>query len=444
MTPFQLRGAAVPGALSRLRDALGAMMSRLLPENERLPAAPDRSRSLPLTAGTLDRGDTLPRAAAPAAPERLHAQPLPTSTPGDNVADRLAALVAWSDDAIVGKDLDGTITSWNRAAEEMFGYTAQEAVGRHIGLIVPDDRLAEEAHVLTRVRSGTSISHYETRRRRKDGTFIDIDLAVSPIRSADGAVIGTSKVARNITEQKRLRQAADDTCRMKDEFLAVFSHELRTPLNNVLGNVKLLRKETGAEHRERALDSLERNALALARLVNDVLETSRIITGQLHLSLDLIDAAEVVRQAIDTIRPAFDAKGVAIVSTVPTGLHVRGDRERLEQVVWHVLSNAVKFTAPGERVTVLAAKGGGNISITVEDTGIGIAAAQLPHVFQRFWQSDSTFTRDYGGLGIGLALVQHVVELHGGQVEAASAGLGRGTAITIALPAANVAQGFVG
>jgi len=359
--------------------------------------------------------------------------------PCDDPESRLAAIVASSDDAIVSKDLDGVITSWNRAAEEMFGFPAAEAIGSHISIIVPEDRLDEEAFVLAQVRSGAGIRHFETRRRRKDGSFIDIDLTVSPIRSADGVVIGASKIARNITEQKRLRQIADETSRMKDEFLAVFSHELRTPLNNVLGNAQLLRKEIGADHRERALDALERNAQALARLVNDVLESSRIITGKLRLSFELFDADRIVLEAIDTLRPTFDAKGASVVSTIESGLHVRGDRDRLLQVIWNVLSNAAKFTPRGGTVAVRAASRGGNIVIAIEDNGIGIDPKLLQCVFQRFWQADGSFTREHGGLGIGLALARHVVELHGGHIQAASAGLGHGTTITIVLPCAETA-----
>ena len=359
--------------------------------------------------------------------------------PCDDPESRLAAIVASSDDAIVSKDLDGMITSWNRAAEEMFGFPAAEAIGSHISIIVPEDRLDEEAFVLAQVRSGAGIRHFETRRRRKDGSYIDIDLTVSPIRSADGVVIGASKIARNITEQKRLRQIADETSRMKDEFLAVFSHELRTPLNNVLGNAQLLRKEICADHRERALDSLERNAQALARLVNDVLESSRIITGKLRLSFELFDADRIVLEAIDTLQPTFDAKGASVVSTIESGLHVRGDRDRLLQVIWNVLSNAAKFTPRGGTVAVRAASRGGNIVIAIEDNGIGIDPKLLQCVFQRFWQADGSFTREHGGLGIGLALARHVVELHGGHIQAASAGLGHGTTITIVLPCAETA-----
>jgi PAS domain S-box-containing protein len=365
------------------------------------------------------------------------------TNPADSAEAHLAAIVGSSDDAIVSKDLNGVITSWNRAAERLFGFAAAEAIGSHISIIVPDDRLAEEASILSQIRRGLGISHFETRRHRKDGSLIDIDLTVSPIRDRTGTVIGASKIARDNTEEKRLRQAADETNRMKDEFLSVFSHELRTPVNVILGNARLLRREISVEYRARALDSLERNAHALARLVDDVLETSRIISGRLKLSIDLVNVDEVVLEAIATIRPTFAAKGVKVAWTVAAGLSVRGDRDRLLQVLWHVLSNAVKFTAPGERVTVLAEKSGGSVVIAIEDTGIGIAAGQLTQIFQRFWQGDGTCTREHGGLGIGLALAQHVVELHGGQIEAASGGLGMGTTITIALPGADVPQGFV-
>ena len=360
----------------------------------------------------------------------------------DNFESRLAAIVASSDDAIVSKSLDGVILSWNHSAERIFGFTPEEAIGQRISLIVPDELLTEEAYVLSRVRSGLGISHYETRRRRKDGALIDIELTVSPIRNAAGAVIGASKIARDVTERKRLRQAADETGRMKDEFLAVFSHELRTPVNVMLGSAQLLRKEISAEHRAHALASLERNAQSLARLVDAVVETSLMITGRLQLSLQVVDVDEVLLEAIETIRPTFDAKGVPVTWTIAPGLRVRGDRDRLHQVMWHVLANAVKFTAPGEPVSVKAARRGGSVSVTVEDHGIGIEPGYLPCIFQRFWQRDGSYTREHGGLGIGLALVLHVVELHGGQVEALSAGLGHGTTITIALPSADVPQGF--
>ncbi|HWJ55921.1 MAG TPA: PAS domain S-box protein, partial [Vicinamibacterales bacterium] len=189
-------------------------------------------------------------------------------------AFRLAAIVSSSDDAIIGKDLNGYIQSWNRAAEKLFGYTAEEAIGRNITMLIPEDRLHEEAEVLARIRAGFPVEHFETVRRHKDGQLLSISLTVSPIRDAADRIIGASKIARDVTEQRRLQDQADEASRLKDEFLAVLSHELRTPLNTVLGYARMLRrddKRMNAEMHARALEALERNAETLTRLVNDVL-----------------------------------------------------------------------------------------------------------------------------------------------------------------------------
>jgi PAS domain S-box-containing protein len=250
-------------------------------------------------------------------------------------AFRLAAIVESSDDAILSKDLNGVIQTWNRGAERMFGYTPAEAIGRNITMIIPTERLAEEDHVLSRVRAGQSVEHFETVRVRKDGREIDISLTVSPIRTPTGEVVGASKIARDITESRRLRGIADDASRLKDEFLAVLSHELRTPLNTVLGYARMLRREdrrmTG-ELRERALDALERNADSLSRLVNDVLDTSRIVTGKLRLVLEPSSVDRVIEDAVDTVRPQADAKDLSISLDIEPGLSVLADRDRLQQV----------------------------------------------------------------------------------------------------------------
>jgi PAS domain S-box-containing protein len=351
---------------------------------------------------------------------------------------RLAAIIASSDDAIVSKDLNGVITSWNSAAERMFGYTAAEAVGKPITLVIPEERLGEEVEVLTRIRAGLSVDHFETVRRHKSGRMIDISLTVSPIRTAAGRIIGASKIARDITEQRRLRAMSEEASRLKDEFLAVLSHELRTPLNTVLGYARMLRRDEArmtGEMRERALDALERNAEALTRLVNDVLDTSRIVTGKLSLGLREVAAGEVVDQAVETVRPTAEAKRVALhVSLVP-GLIVLADRERLQQVLWNLLSNAIKFTPSGGEVTVRAWSHGGQVAISVQDTGVGIAAEHVPFVFQRFWQAYTGASREFAGLGIGLALARHLVELHGGTIAVESGGVGGGSTFTVTLPA---------
>lgn len=350
---------------------------------------------------------------------------------------RLAAIVETSDDAIASKDLNGIIQTWNKAAERMFGYTADEAIGQSITIIIPEERLSEETEVLTRVRAGLSIEHFETVRRRKDGSLLDISLTVSPIRTHAGVVIGASKIARDISEQKRLQTIAEDASRLKDEFLAVLSHELRTPLNTVLGYARMLRREDAklqGEARNRALESLERNAAALSRLVNDVLDTSRIVTGKLRLVLESCDVEEVAARALEIVGPAADAKGIVVHTHLESGSTVSGDADRLQQVLWNLLSNAVKFTPPGGSITVRAERRGPEVLITVQDTGIGIAPHDLAFVFQRFWQAHSGVSREFGGLGIGLALARHIIELHGGTIRAESAGIGRGATFIVTLP----------
>jgi PAS domain S-box-containing protein len=354
-------------------------------------------------------------------------------------AYRLAAIVSSSDDAIIGKDLNGVIQSWNRGAEKIFGYTAAEAIGHSVTLIIPSDRLHEEDDVLARIRAGFAVEHFETVRRRKDATLINISLTVSPIRDAAGRIIGASKIARDVTAQRQLQDQAEEASRQKDEFLAVLSHELRTPLNTVLGYARMLRrdeKRMSVEVHERALDALERNAETLTRLVNDVLDTSRVVTGKLRLALDSIAIDDVVDRAVDTVRPGAEAKGVTIRMQVERGLKITGDGDRLQQIVWNLVSNAIKFTPSGGTVTVRVADTGRGAEVVVQDTGIGIRREHLPYVFQRFWQADTSVSREFGGLGIGLALSRHLVELHGGTITVESAGPGRGATFTVTFPAA--------
>ena len=352
-------------------------------------------------------------------------------------AFRLAAIVESAEDAIVSKDLDGIIQSWNHGAERIFGYTAQEAIGRSITIVIPDDRLDEEAEVLTRIRAGLAVEHFETVRRRKDGSPIDIALTVSPIRTSTGEVIGASKIARDITEQRRLREIAEDASRLKDEFLALLSHELRTPLNTVLGYARMLRKEDSrmvGDLRVRALDALERNADALSRLVTDVLDTSRSVSGKLRLDLETAPLEEIVSEAVRTVSPPAEAKDLSFEIHCEPGISVRADRDRLQQVLWNLLSNAIKFTPAGGTVSLRTRRDHGSIVISVEDTGIGIAPEHLPHVFQRFWQAHTGASREFGGLGIGLTLSRHLVEMHGGTIAVDSLGPGRGTTFTVLLP----------
>ena len=349
----------------------------------------------------------------------------------------LAAIVQSSDDAIVSKTLDGIITSWNLAAERMFGYTAPEVIGKSITIIIPTDRLNEEERVLSSIRQGRAVEHFETVRRRKDGQLLDISLTVSPVRLASGQIIGASKIARDITEQKRLRRQLELASKMKDDFLATLSHELRTPLNAILGYSQILRSNMvhSEERRQHGLEIIERNARALAQLVSDVLDVSSIVAGKIRLERRPCDAVEIATTVLDSLRPTFEAKGVRLERRIDLEVGpVLADPERLQQIFWNLLTNAVKFTPAGGVVTVTLWRDNGDFEFIVADTGVGIGAEFLPHLFERFRQAETGTTRQFGGLGLGLALVRHFTDLHGGRVSAESEGEGRGATVRVRLP----------
>jgi PAS domain S-box-containing protein len=558
---------------------------------------------------------------------------LETST---RTAQQLAAIVESSDDAILSKDLNGIIASWNRGAERMFGYTPGEAIGQSILLIIPPERVDEETMLLDRIRNGQHVQ-METVRRHKNGADVHISLTVSPVRNAQDQIVGAAKIARDITVRKRYEaelaalyqqqrlqseaaeaarrqaafiahvaealsrsldyvetltavaqlavpevadwcaidiveesgevrrlavahvdpakvqyarelqerypadpkasggvhevirtgspvlvrsispellaqhvpdaerlrivqslglssymcvpivspggvlgamtfvlaesgrhysetdltfaqdlagraalaidnalayQRADSANRLKDEFLATLSHELRTPLNAILGYAQMLNlgalKEDG---RSRALAVLTRNADSLRQIIDDVLDVSRITSGKLRLAVRPVDLNDILPNAMATMQPAADAKGVSLKLRVASGLPViPGDPDRLQQIVWNLLSNAVKFTARGGHVRLSAERGDEFVEIVVQDDGQGIDPRFVPHLFERFRQADSRFSREHGGLGLGLAIVRDLVELHGGSVSASSAGLGLGATFRVLLPSTGMSR----
>ena len=371
---------------------------------------------------------------------------------GELARARLAAIVDNSDDAIVSKTLDGIITSWNAGAERIFGWSADEAVGQSIMLIIPPERRAEEDYVLGQIRQGLRIEHFETVRIRKDGRPIDVSLTVSPILNSAGRVIGTSKIARDISERRRMEAERDELLvreqaararaealnRTKDEFLATVSHELRTPLNAIFGWARMLESSTMDDAaRARALAAIVRSATMQARLVEDLLDLSRIVTGRMRLDFERFDLNGVVDAALDAVRPAATAKNVTLTSTLDRGIGtIVGAPDRLQQVLWNLLMNAIKFTPSGGTVELSVRSLQGNVQIVVSDNGEGIGPELLPHVFEAFRQEDSSSTRAHGGLGLGLALVRQLVELHGGTVRAESPGKGAGATFTVTLPRA--------
>jgi PAS domain S-box-containing protein len=516
----------------------------------------------------------------------------------------LAALIESADDAIISKTLDGVITSWNKGAERIFGYTADEVIGKPVTILIPKDHEDEEPAILARLRAGKRIEHYETIRVAKDGRLLDISLTVSPIKGPNGEIVGASKIARDITGQKQARRAldeaserlklaldaarlgdwswdaqtdittmsetaadlfgippgpymtwtdmrellhpddreqakaaveealathtdydieyrvvrddntevwvsskgrgiyaddgtiagmlgfvqdistrktnedtlrqqaeallvlnetaqkaradaeeaaaqnerlyrqAEESSRLKEEFLATISHELRTPLSAILGWARMLRMgQLSPENSAKALDTIERNARAQAQLVDDLLDVSRIITGKLRMDVRPSDPNSFIDAAVEAVKPAADAKGVRVQKVVDTGaVLIPGDPVRLQQVVWNLLSNAIKFTPRGGRVQIYSQRVNSHLEIVVSDSGQGIPPDFLPHVFDRFRQADQKTSRQHGGMGLGLAIVRHLVEMHGGNVRANSEGEGKGATFTVMLPIAPVYQ----
>jgi PAS domain S-box-containing protein len=528
----------------------------------------------------------------------------------------LAAIVDSAEDAIISKDLNGVIQSANASAERIFGYTADELVGRPVRLLIPPDRQSEEDDILRRLRKGERVEHFETVRMTKDGRQLDVALTISPVHDESGTVIGASKIVRDITmlkeaeadrlrllrdsaaitetlnavgavvasdldrakvvqavtdaatelttaefgaffynmenehgesytlytisgvprdafskfpmprntevfeptfkgtavvrspditkdsryghnaphhgmpdghlpvrsylavpvkgrsgdvigglffghstvdrfseqherlavgvaswasvalENARLYTSVQEASRIKDDFLASLSHELRTPLNAILGYARMLRTGMVApDKREKAIETIERNATSLTQIVEDVLDISRIVAGKIRLNVQPIEFPDLVRNAVDAVTPAAEGKGVRIETVLdPQAAPVSGDPERLQQVLWNLLSNAVKFTNRGGRVQVRLERVNSHLEVVVSDTGIGIPAEFLPHVFERFRQADAGIARERGGLGLGLSIARQLIEMHGGTIDVSSGGVDQGSTFRLKVP----------
>jgi two-component system CheB/CheR fusion protein len=349
---------------------------------------------------------------------------------------RLAAIVESSDDAIVSKTLDGVIRSWNAGAQRIFGYTPEEAIGQPITLIIPPELIAEEREILARLGRGERVDHFETVRVTKDGRRIEISLTVSPVRDSAGRVVGASKVARDITIQKRAEEELRESDRRKSEFLALLAHELRNPLapiRNGLQIVRLAGQDRAAVEEAHAV--MGRQLDHLVRLVDDLLDLSRITKGKIELRRERIDLASAVHDAVEASRPQVEAAGHELAVTLPAGpIWVDGDRTRLAQVFANLLNNSARYTERGGRIAMKVERKGADAVVTVADNGVGIPPDALPRIFEMFTQADRALERSRGGLGIGLSLVRGLVEMHGGRVEARSDGPGKGSEFVVRLP----------
>ena len=372
----------------------------------------------------------------------------------DGARAHLAAIVESSDDPIISKTLDGIIRSWNRAAERLFGHSAEEAVGRHITLLIPPERADEEVAILERLRRGERIEHFETVRVAKSGRRIDVALTISPIRDATGAIVGASKIARDISGKRAAEEAQERTIaelmraeealreadRRKDEFLAVLAHELRNPLAPIRYAVALAKKNGTEARRPQAQAIIERQVEHMSRLLDDLLDVSRITRGTLILRRSPVDLASAVSAAQEAARPLIEAKGHTLTLRLPKKpIRLIADSVRLAQVLANILINAAKYTEAGGHIELEAKREGRDLLVAIRDNGIGISAEMMPRMFTLFAQAAPALERSEGGLGIGLSLVRGLVELHGGSVSAYSRGVGQGSEFVVRLPIGRVA-----
>jgi len=488
---------------------------------------------------------------------------------GEEARARLAAIVESSDDAIIGKNLDGIITSWNAGAERIFGYTAQEIVGQSVTVLIPPERFAEEANILGHIRRGEPIEHFETVRRRKDGTLFDVSLTTSPIVDGAGRIVGASKIARDITAGKRAAEAllaseeryrsiidSSPDCikvldlegnllsleaglellgikdigpllgkswiefwkggedraaavaavaaaaaggegefvgffrtlhgldkwwdvavtpvrdasgqpvrllavsrdvterhdmegllaartaalvqadRSKDEFLAMLAHELRNPLAPLRNAAEILQADrTTGEEREHSLGILTRQIENMSRMIDDLLDVSRITEGKIELRRKPVSLEAILTSAASLARSGCDARQQDLTLALPAGpIFLNADATRLEQVFGNLLTNACKYGGHGCHISLRAERSGREVLVRVLDDGAGIAPELLPRIFDLFVQSSRTLDREHGGLGIGLTLVKRLVEMHGGSIEARSEGQGKGAEFIVRLP----------
>ena len=352
-------------------------------------------------------------------------------------------------DAIYFKDTESRFTRVNQHAP----YRGNKAPAGVIGKTDFDFFIEKHARAAYEdeqgiIRTGQPIIDKIEQETYPDGSVTWLSTTKVPILDETGKVTGLVGISRDITERKRAEEAhlqfvreqtareqAEAANRLKDQFLAVVSHELRTPLTSILGWSHLLRSgQLDEENTTKAIETIERNARAQSQLIDDLLDVSRIITGNLRLEISPVDPSIFIETAIAALRPAAEAKGVSIQKIEKGAGFVAGDAARLQQVIWNLLSNAIKFTPEGGNVQIKVEPSNSQMKITVSDTGIGIKEEFLPYVFEDFRQGDQTTTRQHGGLGLGLAIVRHLVNLHGGTVQVESSGEGQGATFTLSLP----------
>jgi PAS domain S-box-containing protein len=357
--------------------------------------------------------------------------------------------------AVIEWDSDFRVSRWSQSAERLFGWKAEEVIGKHVNewrFVFAED-VDAVALVTNRQREGVEVHGVQRNRNyTREGSILFCEWYNSVLHDDRGHLVSVLSLVLDVTarakaEEERAallirerdaRKHAEEADRLKDEFLATRSHELRTPLTSILGWASMIRNgEVEGSNATRAIETIERNARSQARLIDDLLDVSRIITGNLRLDLHPLNLAPIVEAAVDALRPTADVKGIQLRTDSLSGeCLVKGDSNRLRQVIWNLLSNAIKFTQRGGVVALNLKCVGSTVRLSVADTCEGISPEFLPHVFERFRQAEASISRKQGGLGLGLAVVRHLVELHGGSISAESAGLGHGSVFTVELPLA--------
>jgi len=350
----------------------------------------------------------------------------------------LAAIVATSDDAIISKTLEGIVTSWNKSAEKMFGYTEAEMLGQHISLIIPPERLQEETFIIGEVSKGNKVDHFHTVRLAKDGHEVPISLSVSPIANEFGKIIGASKIARDISEQQaaqeekaRLYEQVKALNDKKDEFIGLASHELKTPLTSISGYLQIL---SGLVTDEKSLNFLvktRQQVKKLSALVSDLLDVSKIEAGKLQLSSERFDIRQVLDDAIELIAHGNHKYQISVDTEIKK-LWVTGDPNRIEQVIINLLTNAIRYSPGTNKVDVFLSEENHAVRVGIRDFGIGIAAEKLQDIFSKFYRVDET-NPTVSGLGIGLYLSREIITRHHGRIWAESEP-GKGSTFWVTLP----------
>jgi PAS domain S-box-containing protein len=350
----------------------------------------------------------------------------------------LAAIVDSSDDAIISKNLNGVILSWNQGAEKTFGYTEKEIIGKHIFTIIPERLRSEEELIISKIRNGERINHFDTIRKTKDGSEKNISITVSPIKNSNGRIIGASKIARDITErinvEKQLREFTEKLQALnnaKDDFIGMASHELKTPLTSINAYMQLLQRNLVSDRDRGFVDKTVRQLGRLSNLVSDLLDVSKIQAGKLMLNFETVSLHGLLNESIEIVQNTVTSHHIACDFSV-SDTTVTVDKHRIEQVIINLLTNAVKYSPESEKIIVTAINTAQDVIISVKDFGIGISRDHAEKIFSRFYRVEG-LAPTFSGLGIGLYIAHEIVERHGGEMWVESQ-VGKGSTFYFKLP----------